>query len=140
MKILQSIRSHLVARPGVTIHTTTSRIYTKHLPQGATLPAVSINLIDAAHEHDLDGSAGNCMARIQVNSWAEADTGVDDLAEAVRMSMQGFVGTMGTHSIGVVILDNEVDLDEEPEDGGPTPIYRRAQDYRIRFTETRPTF
>ena len=95
--------------------------------RGRSLPAITVHKVSGGPEHDLDGSAGNAIPRIQVDSWAATDTDCDELAEAVRNVLQGFGSQaggslMGDVRVGAVILDNEISLPEPPTDSLAMPM------------------
>jgi hypothetical protein len=57
--------------------------------------------------------------------------------------MQGFGGkssTFGTTTVRSVILDDETDDVDPPDDDSGDPLYFMTLRYRIRYDETVPTF
>lgn len=118
------------------------RIYPHHLPQGvATYPVLTFQTISRTHDHTLTAAAGMCQARVQVDCWCKGSLQTAmSLAEAVRQAMHGFIGDMEGTNVAFVQLDSDRDMHESPEDGSDTWLYRRTQDWLIKYTETVPTF
>lgn len=58
------------------------RVYNLKLPQRPTLPAVRVQLISDPEEYHLRGGLKYGRARVQVDSYAQEDSGVDPYAQA----------------------------------------------------------
>ena len=108
------------------------RMHPVNLPQNIRYPALSYMQVSNVRERDLCGPAGFAHPRISINSWSETYIGARDLAEAVRVALEGFRGqfTPTGARVGSARLDNELDGDE-PDVG----IYRVLQDYIISHAE-----
>lgn len=130
MTVETEIRARLAA-DGTVSGLVGTRIYPLRLPQAPTYPAISYRRVSGVRLHDLDGTSGRGMPRIEIDSWADTYVGVQALAAAIRQSLDGFNGTLTTIK-AVIKLDNELDLSEdEPE----PDIYRIMQDYRVTHDE-----
>jgi hypothetical protein len=107
------------------------RIYPVRLPRGATLPAVTYFLVSGPRDQTQQGPSGLVPARIQVSCWAEGYDAMKSLADAIRLTLDGYRGTTEGVRIGGIELINSQDLFEpEPE------IYQRALDFRVKHSET----
>lgn len=95
--------------------------------------------LSGGHDHTLSAAAGSAIPRFRIHCWGSTDTGVDALAEALRNVMQGFSGTMGSTTVQSVILEDEFDEYEDPEDGSDNGVFGIAHDYQIRYAESLPT-
>ena len=108
-----------------------TRAYPLRLPQGYTLPALSYQRISTDRVHELDGVTGRAVARFQVDCWAETYQAVRDLANKVRLALDGHSGTLGSETgIGNIHLVSDRDLFEEDVE-----IYRATLDFQIQYTE-----
>ena len=137
--IKQSVRTRLLQSATIA-GLCGANVFTGRSDQGQALPRINITRISGGQEHDLDGAAANANPRIQIDCRAATDVAADALADAVRNMLDGYTGTMGTHSIDVAVLDNRLDLDEPAIDGSDNNTYCVIQDYLIRYTEPIPTF
>jgi len=114
------------------------KIYHHHLPQEAVFPVLTFQMISSRHDHDIQGAAGACTARYQVDCWSRSLAECVELAEAVRQALQGYKGTMEDDHIFFITLDDQNNLDEAPKDGSDQWLYRREQDYLIKYRESVP--
>ncbi len=106
-----------------------NRIYPILLPQRPIYPAIVYHRVSGPRLHHLTGSSGRAMPRIQINCWAETLVAAQALADAVRASLDGFIGKLTTLK-AVCRIDNESwDYDDEAKK------YRVIQDYLINHTE-----
>jgi|GEM_PF-1860067 len=117
------------------------RIYPHHLPQGQnTFPVLTFQRISTSHDHTLTEAAGMCYARVQIDCWSKGSLNTAlELAEAVRQALHGFRGDMEGTSVAFITLLNDGDMHEAPTDASDTWLYRRTQDWRIKYAETVPT-
>lgn len=104
-----------------------SRIYPLKLPQGWTLPAVTYQRVSGYREHCLSGASGRARPRFQIDCWASDYDDVKDLADKVRLCLDGFKGDINTESdVGGITLEADRDLWEENID-----TYRVSMDFII---------
>lgn len=75
---------------------TACRVYPKKLPQTPTLPAVVYHRIDTPREHSQQGASELAHPRFQFDCWAETRSGAKAVADAVRLALDGFQGSMGS--------------------------------------------
>jgi len=86
-----------------------TRLYPMVVPQDAELPAAAYQRISGPREHSHDGATGLARARMQFTVLGSTYENGKDIAEALRGSMDGFSGTMGTVTVDAVLLENDVD-------------------------------
>jgi len=136
--IRSSLRSHLATH----VASVGSRIYPVVLPEGHdnNLTAITYSRVTGGHDHNLKQATGSAIPTFEIDCWSKSYEAADQLAEAVRQQMQGFSGTMGATSVKSVILDDEQDAYEAPQDGSDNGLYRITLRYRIRYTESVPAF
>ena len=138
MTIDTAIRARLLTLSPVTAIAST-RIYTNHLPQTPTLPAVVVRHIDQQEDLHLRGPIGVISARVQVDSFATTATGAMALDAAIHgngfgdtaTGLRGFVGVAGSVEIKVV-RPAGVRQDFEPPE---KDHFRVMRDYQIEFSE-----
>ena len=139
MSIRTDLKTHLEAQTGIT-NLVSTRIFGIKRPQkNRTLPAITYERLSGGHDHTLSSAAGSAMPRFRIHCWATTYVGADTLAEAVRNEMQGFSGAMGSTTTHSVILEDESDEYEDPEDASDQGVYGIALDYLIRYVESLPT-
>lgn len=109
------------------------RIYPMVLPQAPAYPAITYEQVSGVREVSLCGPTGRTKPRISISSWARHYGDAHELADEIRVALQGFRGTMGSTQIDDVKLDNEVDLFEQ--EAGTKGVHRVVQDYIISFVE-----
>ena len=117
-----------------------NRVFPHHLPQSnLTLPVLTYQLISNTHDYTLENAYGVARARVQVDCWGDTLATVESLAEAVRQTIQGAHGMMGSTYVHFIQLDDEQDMHELIEDSDKW-LYRRTQDYLIKYCESVPTW
>lgn len=107
-----------------------NRCYPDILPQNVTFPALTYSQVSGVRVRDLDGPTGRARLRVSISSWSQNYMQAHQLADAVRVLLDGYAGAVDATSVGNVILDNELDLFEED-----IPGYRVVQDYIISLIE-----
>jgi hypothetical protein len=117
-----------------------TRIFPCYLPQTATRPALTYSRVTGGSYHNLGSATGAAIPTFEIDAWADSYEAADVLAEAIRQEMQGFRGTMGSDAIKTVVLDDEEDAYEAPDDGSDNGVFRITLRYRIMYTESIPTF
>ncbi len=135
----QNVRTYLQTKSAVTDLIST-RMYPLRLPQNATMPAITYQIVSRTHEEHMTGAAGLALARLQLDCYATTHAGSHALAEAVRASMHGYRGTMGTDFMQMCHLDNDFDDVDDPRDASDDARYIFVQDWMIWVVESVPSF
>lgn len=140
MSMLTDLRARLVADAGVNAITTRIRLVRSE--QSDTLPRIVIHQINGNHEHHMTAATGVVNGRVQIDCHATSPVGSLALAEAVRQSLDGFQGSMGSTFVMTCHLDDERPQYTPPIEGGhPEAGVDAVQlDYIIGWQVTIPTF
>lgn len=114
-----------------------SRVYPMALPQGASRPAITWQVVGGegplvTHADAHDGTTARPRyerVRVQFDCWADTWLGADRLADELLRLVHGSRGPWGDVPVGAAIAD--ADLDERDPDLG---TYRRIVDVMVQFT------
>ena len=113
------------------------RIYPQELPQEADLPAIVYERTANDHLRSNDGATGIVNATYELTAWGDGFPDARLLADAVRLALDGYSGTVGSVKIGFILLENELDVLEE----SLLDERRRCgvrQQYTVSYDETIP--
>jgi hypothetical protein len=91
------------------------RIYPNIVPQAATLPAVAYQRISGARYHTHTGPASLARPRFQFAILAETYAAARAVAEAIRLTLNGYAGTVSGTTIQSIQLQNEIDQYDKGE-------------------------
>lgn len=105
-------------------------LYPARTPQEPAFPCVIYRRISAVREQDFDGPAGFCRARFQFDILSEDYATGRAVADALRLSLDGFTGMMGTVPVYGIELENEQEQAEDKPD-----LYRTIMDFVITYKE-----
>lgn len=117
--------------------------------QGTEYPYIILNVIDDQPVYTLTGEADISRITIQVDCWAqdtsELPTGkiqAQQIADAVRNRVSGYVGDMGTGETPVrsVTMVRSTPLDELPQNGSHYRRHRVSLDFDIHYYRAVPDF
>ena len=141
MDIGKDLRTYLLTQSAVTdlVGASGSRIYQDHLPENATLPAATFQVLSTDPAHDLpDGDASASFSLIQVVSYDDTASDAQTLANAIRRgaSLQGYRGLMDSTWVHAVICSDERRESDQPTDGSDVWRYYVIQDYEIAHVDT----
>lgn len=104
--IEEALRAILTANAGVTAIVST-RVYPVVIPQAATLPAVAYQRISATREHNLGGPGGLTRVRFQLTMAAATYAAMKALANAVRVALDGYRGTVSGVFVQAALSEGE---------------------------------
>lgn len=137
MLIEQALATHLANDSGISAIVGT-RIYAGLRPQKSPLPSIVYSRVSGVRIESLQGSSGLARPRFQIDCCGKSYPAVKNLAEAIRLSLEGFRGTMGGGG-GVVVQCvrylGDIDFYSDDEE-----IFRVALDFEIWHNEPRPSF
>lgn len=120
-----SLRSYLLAQTSIT-SLVGQRIYPMRLPQGATLPAITYQVVFGTSTYSHDGDEDLGRRRFQLDCWASTYADSMNVAEAVRAAINGHDGPMGSTAQVNGRVINILDL-PEPE----LAIWRRMVEVQL---------
>lgn len=95
--------------------------------QGASLPAIVLQVISGAPEASDEGRAGIESHRVQIDCWASTSLAAKTAARAVNAALEAVEMTSGDTVFEAVFLDAERDFSERGQGG--RDLYRRSLDY-----------
>ena len=99
------------------------------------MPAITYQRISTPRPLAHNGDQGYAMFRVQINCWAERTvTGsgyaqVKQLAEEVRLALNGFSGTVAGVVVGLIQIDGERD-ETDPERNFERVLLEASGNYR----------
>lgn len=131
--IYEALRTRLIATANVQ-SIVSSRIYPVKMPDNPTFPAISMQMVSALHEESLSGSSGLVGALLQLDCWAASINTAHDLAEKVRLALEGFRGTVASHDIQGITDWQTIDSFDDD-----TAIYRVSCLSRVWHIEAQPS-
>lgn len=139
MSLANDIHARLAADTDVTTLTST-QIYVDRVPATATLPYVAITIGPATPEHHMTAAAGLKRRSVQIDIVGATHTSVHNVSEAIRGSLDGFRGTMGSTTVRRCQMDEGVEQYLPPTDASDIGDIQRSLDVTIWHTESVPTF
>ena len=137
MSIRSALRQHLLAQTTVT-DLVGQRIYPIIAPQTGELPCIAYRKIEGGHEHLVTGSAGHARPTFTLTVWALDPDTVDDIAEALRLVLQGANATWGAYQVTGLTLDGDSDEWVDPNDGEDNGVYGCTLRISFRHAEPAP--
>jgi hypothetical protein len=140
VSVTRALFDHLAADAGVSALVGT-RIYQELAPAGSALPRITFSMVSEQYQETLQGATTElAWSNVQIDAWGSSIDSALAVAEAVRQSLQGYIGSMGTQSLEVphATVRNRQGLFSEPESGADIAIYRVMVDARIINRQTVP--
>ncbi|MCK9569997.1 discoidin domain-containing protein [Candidatus Pacearchaeota archaeon] len=117
-----------------------SKIYPQLAPQKAAAPFAVFNRISSDHDIHLRNASGFVSINLQLDYYASTYSDVKDIAEAARVRLHGYSGTIavGDKSVSVksCVLTSDMDGFENPPQGAEKGTYRVIHQYQIVYNET----
>jgi hypothetical protein len=85
-----------------------SRVYPDFLAERATMPALTLQMIDSRHDYVMDPAPINIeYPRVQIDVYSNDSVERETLAGYVKTALDGYQGAMGGTTVGLVMYDNE---------------------------------
>jgi len=111
-----------------------TRIYVNRAPENAAFPHVIITQMSSDENGTLDGGSGQLrFLDFDIDCKAKASVTAESLANAVRVFIDDYSGAAGSYTIGAVILNDESDDYEPPQDGSDVGVFVVTLDVTIHF-------
>lgn len=129
-----AVRNRLVTTPAVTA-IVGSRVYPVIAPADADLPFVTWRRTSIQRQHSLSGPIGVPMVMLTVDLFATTYEGVRELADAARVSLDGWGGTFQNTVVSNVSLENESDGFVQLAGGDVPPVYTVQMTFGILWKE-----
>lgn len=111
-----------------------SRVYVGKAPQTASFPHVIITQMSSEENVSLDGASGQLrFLKFDIDCKAKTSVQAEALANAVRIFIDDYSGTAGSYTIGAVILNDESDDYEPPQDGSDVGVHVVTLDVDVQY-------
>ncbi len=121
-----------------------SRVYAQHAPQKAPAPYIVYSRVSGDHLQHTTAPSGLASTSIQLDMFGVTYSQAKDLAEEVRLALDGFSGVVSTATktitIKTITIATHTDGFEIPPAAGQKGIHRVIMDFAVWYTETVPTF
>ena len=130
-----ALRSVLIRAPAVAILLGT-RVYPILAPASAALPFVVTRRSGINREHTLAGPMGMPNVSVEMQSFAATYEDVRQLADRVRVVLDGYGGTVNNVVVKNVSLENESDDFVQLAGGDLPPVYQVTQTFNVLWQES----
>ena len=129
------LRSALVGNTSVTSLVGT-RIYPLLAPKTAALPFITWRRSGISREHTLAGPMGVPNVSVEMQSFAATYEDVRQVADRVRLVLDGYGGTVNNVEVKHVSLEQESDDFVQLAGGDLPPAYQVTQTFNVLWQET----
>lgn len=111
-----------------------SRIYVNKAPQKATFPHLVITQMSSEENGSIDGGSGQLrFLTFDIDCRAQTSVKAEELGNAVRTLLDDYSGAAGSYTIGAVIMNDESDDYEPPQDGSDVGVHVVTLDLDVQF-------
>jgi hypothetical protein len=111
-----------------------TRVYVQRAPQTAVFPHIIITQMGSEENGTLDGGSGQLrFLDFDIDCKAKSSVTAESLANAVRTYIDDYSGTAGSFTIGAVLMNDESDDYEPPQDGSDVGVFVVTLDVTIQF-------
>ncbi len=134
--IQQALRDHLANDPSVSA-LVGDRIGPNRAATSRELEYITYQIISHVRSYVLSGPSRHVTATIQINCFSVKPVTCATLANTVRLSLDGFYGAFGTHSVNVkeITVEGPITDFDEPVDGDEAGTFRLILEARIGYLE-----
>lgn len=129
------LRTALVGSTSVTSIVGT-RIYPLLAPKTAAIPFITWRRAGISREHTLAGPMGMPNVTVEMQSFANTYEDVRQLADRVRLVLDGYGGTVNNVEVKNVSLENEADDFVQLAGGDLPPVYQVTQTFNVLWQES----
>lgn len=129
------IRNRLVTDAGVSA-LVGSKVYPVLAPAEASLPFVTWRRIAVQRSQSLSGPSGTPFVTLSVDVFAVTYEAARELADAIRIALDGWGGTFQNTVVANVSLDNESDGFAQLAGGDVPPVYTVQMTFGILWQES----
>jgi hypothetical protein len=111
-----------------------TRVYVQRAPQNAAFPHIIITQMGSEENTTLDGGSGQLrFLDFDIDCKAKSSVTAESLANAVRTYIDDYSGTAGSFTIGAVLMNDESDDYEPPQDGSDVGVFVVTLDVTIHY-------
>jgi hypothetical protein len=130
-----AVRNRLVSTTAVT-NLVGTRVYPVIAPADAALPFLTWRRMSVQRQQSLSGPIGTPTVMLTVDLFATTYEAARDIADAVRVSLDGWGGTFQNTVVANVSLENESDGFVQLAGGDLPPVYTVQMTFSILWQET----
>lgn len=113
-----------------------TRIYPLVAPASAALPFITWRRSGISREHTLAGPMGMPSVSVEMQIFAPTYEDVRELADRVRLVLDGYGGTVNNTEVKHTSLEQESDDFVQLTGGDLPPIYQVTQTFNVLWQET----
>ena len=111
-----------------------TRVYVSKAPEKALLPYIIITQMSSEENPSLDGASGKLrFITFDIDCKSKTSVQAESLGNAVRTFIQDYTGAAGNYTIGAVIMNDESDSYEPPQDGSDVGVHVVTLDLDVQF-------
>jgi hypothetical protein len=111
-----------------------TRVYVQRAPQNAAFPHIIITQMSSEENTTLDGGSGQLrFLDFDIDCKAKSSVTAESLGNAVRTYIDDYSGTAGSYTIGAVLINDESDDYEPPQDGSDVGVFVVTLDLTIHY-------
>jgi hypothetical protein len=111
-----------------------SRVYVTKAPQKAAFPHIVITQMSSEENPSMDGGSGQLrFITFDIDCRATTSVKAEELANAVRVFLDDYSGAAGSYTIGAVVMNDESDDYEAPQDGSDIGVHVVTLDLDVQF-------
>jgi hypothetical protein len=111
-----------------------TRVYVQRAPQNAAFPHIIITQMSSEENTTLDGGSGQLrFVDFDIDCKAKSSVTAESLGNAVRTYIDDYSGTAGSYTIGAVLINDESDDYEPPQDGSDVGVFVVTLDLTIHY-------
>lgn len=113
-----------------------SRVYPLLAPKTSSLPFITWRRAGITREHTLAGPMGMPNVSVEMQAFAATYEDARELADRVRLVLDGYGGTVNNVEVRNVSLENEADDFVQLAGGDLPPVYQVTQTYNVLWQES----
>lgn len=102
-----------------------TRIYPGIAPTSAVFPYVTLQELMVGSTYHLDGATATHDSMVQVDCWSLEPMQAHQMAQVIRLSMDGMPAAWDGLEVDGVFIDSEQDAPEPAQDGSERAYFRR---------------
>jgi hypothetical protein len=139
MSMKSALRSLLLSNAAI-VAVVGDRVAWDTSAQVDSQPRLALSQIAGDHSHHMKAAAGTVIGRVQITAFASTSLAASNLAELVRLAIDGFRGGIDDVEIGTCHLVDERSFYHPPQDGSDKGTFDCQSDYVVNWYVTIPTF
>ena len=133
-----AIRTRLINDSDVT-DVCGQRIYPQAFPENVTFPAIRYSVTGSSRQPLVDAASGVVESDLEIDIYASTYLVCNELAKAVRETLQQYAGVVGSLDILGIRVVNQMELYETPVDSDDVGLFRVIFDLEVVHGESVPS-